>query len=247
MLKGKTAFITGSNRGLGRTVLEEFAKNGVDIIAHARKKTPDFKKTLEETAEKYGVRITPVYFDMTDTAKIKTCVQDLIRSRKQVDILVNNAGILSKGLFAATKIEDIKAVFDINFFSHLVLTQLILKIMCRNKSGSIVNIGSVGGLDAGMGNTAYAASKAALMTWTKTLGAEFGSFGIRANAVAPFLTQTDMENQFSENEREKMISHISLKRAARAEEIAKIVVFLASDESSFINGQIIRADGGVIL
>ena len=247
MLRGKTALITGTNRGIGKAIIEEFAKNGANIFAHARKETTMFLDSLKEIAEKYNVNIQPIFFDMTDKQAMKEVVVNLINKKSPVDILVNNAGVISKGMFSMTSVDKIREVFEINFFSHLELTQLILKIMFRRKTGNIVNIGSIGGIDAGRSNTAYAASKAALMTWTKTLAAEFGPAGIRANAIAPFLTSTDMADQITKSDQEIMVEHISLKRAARPEEIAKVVSFLSSDDSSFINGQIVRVDGGIVL
>ena len=247
MLKGKTVLVTGTNRGIGKAIIEEFAKKGANIFAHARRETSMFLDSLKEMAEKYDVDIKPVFFDMTDKQAMKEIIGRLINTKTHIDVLVNNAGIISKGIFSMTPVDRIREVFEINFFSHLELTQLILKAMYRQKEGNIVNIGSIGGLDAGRGNTAYAASKAALMAWTKTLAAEFGPAGIRVNAIAPFLTSTDMADQITKTDQEVMIEHISLKRAARPEEIAKVVSFLASDESSFINGQIVRVDGGVVL
>jgi 3-oxoacyl-[acyl-carrier protein] reductase len=246
-LKNKTAFITGTNRGIGKACLELFASAGVDVVAHSRRETPEFLKMTAEVSEKYRVKIMPVFFDMVDNSAMTMAVQNLILKKTPIQILVNCAGVISGGLFQMTSVEKVKEVFDINLFAPMRLTQLLLKIMRRQSSGIIVNVGSTGGLDPGIGNTAYAASKSALMTWTKTLAAELGAFGIRANAVAPFLTKTDMAKSVSEIEQQKMIDHISLKRPAEPIEIAKVILFLASDASSFINGQILRADGGVVL
>ncbi len=146
-----------------------------------------------------------------------------------------------------TPIEKIKEVFETNFYGPLRLTQMLLRVILKSRGGAIVNVGSVGGLDAGVGNTAYATSKAALMTWTKTLASELGPYGVRVNAVAPSLTQTDMAGKISEDEKAKMIRHTALRRSAQPQEIASAIAYLISDMSSFVNGQILRVDGGMLL
>ena len=244
MLNGKTAFITGTNRGIGKAIIEEFAKNGANIIAHARKETPEFYACLKELEKKYGIKTIPVFFDMTDTEAMKNTVRQLIAEKIPVNVLVNSAGMAHGGLFQMTSMAKIKEVFEINFFSHLQLTQLLLRWIIKNGGGSIVNLGSVLGIDLPAGSCAYGVSKAALIAFTETLAAECGQYNIRVNAVAPGLIDTDMAKQMEKTAEEKMLSDCVMKRLGKPEEIAKTIVFLASDESSFINGQIIRVDGG---
>lgn len=245
MLKNKTALITGTNRGIGKAILEEFAKNGANIFAHARREGNDFQEYLHETAQKYNVNITPVYFNLLDLDAMKQVVKNFIKDKISIDILVNNAGVEHGGSFQMTPISKIKEIFDINFFAQMELTQLILKIMTRQKSGSIINIGSISGEDLKSGNSAYGISKAALMSWTKVLAKELGSLGIRINSVAPGITDTDMGNKNSEKTKEETLINTPLGRFASPQEIAKAVLFLASDNASFINGQVIRIDGGL--
>ncbi len=244
MLKGKTAFITGTNRGIGKAIVEEFAKNGANIIAHARKETPEFVAFLKETAEKYGVDIRPAYFDITDYDAMKQNIRALIASKIPVHILVNNAGIAHGGYFQMTSIQKIREVFEINFFAHLELTQQLLRWIIRCGGGSIINMSSISGIDMLEGNCAYGVSKAALIAFTQTLAAECGTNGVRVNAICPGLTDTDMGAQMKPENGNKMIETSAMKRKAYPQEIAKVAVFLASDESSFINGQPIRVDGG---
>ena len=139
MLKGRTALITGSNRGIGKAMIKEFARNGADIVAHARSKTPEFLATLEGLASKYGVKVTPIFFDMTDSEAMKAAIRGLISTKTPVDVLVNNAGVAHGGLFQMTGIGKVREVFDINLFSLMELSQLLLRYIAR-RGGSIINM-----------------------------------------------------------------------------------------------------------
>ena len=244
MLRGKTAFITGTNRGIGKALVTEFARNGADVIAHARSETPEFLDGLEKTASEYGVKIFPLFFDVTDSEAMKAAVRSLISSKIPVNILVNNAGAAHGGLFQMTGMAKIREIFDINLFAMMELTQFLLRYMIRNGQGAIINLGSVLGLDMPAGCCAYGLSKAAVMAFTQTLAAECGPLGVRVNAVAPATVDTRLPDQMDAKAVATMISQCAMKRRALPEEVAKTVVFLASEEASFVNGQILRIDGG---
>ena len=245
LLQSKTAIITGCNRGIGKVIMEIFAENGADIFACMRKESDEFIDKKEILEIKTGVTITPVYFDFAESDQVKAGIKTIISSKKQVDILINNAGVATGSIFHMTSLENMKQEFEINFFSQILFTQSISRYMSRFKSGSIINIASISGLRGDTGTTSYGSSKAALMYATKTIATELGVMNIRVNAIAPSLTMTDMFDQTDENFRNKLIESSALKRPAEPAEIANVALFLASDLSSFVTGQILRVDGGL--
>jgi len=247
LLKDKTAIITGTNRGIGKAILEKFAVNGANVFAHARKRTNDFEASLIELKEKYNVRIYPVYFDARNDEEIKEAVKSITGLSRKIDILVNNIGsIQSVKLFHMTSMQTIKEEFDINFFSQMLFIQYISRIMLRNKTGSIINISSCAGLDGNNGMLEYVSSKGAMIAATKRLAIELGAYNIRVNSVAPGLTDTDMARNMKEDLVEETLRKLVFKRKAKPEEIADAVLFFACDMSSFITGQVLRVDGGML-
>jgi len=242
LMQNKTAFITGTSRGIGKATVKVFAENGWNIIAHARKHTDEFESNLAELALLNKVSIKPVYFDMLDSTLIKECIKGLKKDNLIVDALVNSAGISHGGLFQMTPVSAIKDVFNVNLFAHMELTQFVLKIMAKNNA-SIVNIASVAGVDFRAGNSAYGVSKAAMIAWTKVLSVELRD-KVRVNAVAPGLTETDMAQEMEEKLQAITLSRAVISRLARPEEVAKTIYFLSSDNASFITGQVLKVDGG---
>lgn len=246
MPKDYTAVITGTARGIGRELAHTFASHGYSIWACARTPSAEHERELARLAEENGVWIKPLYFDMTDEAARKAAVKEILDEKKNIDVLVNCAGMAHGGLFTMTRVEDIRQVFEVNLFSHMSLTQALLRRMVRQGHGCIINFGSIAGLDLHAGNSAYGVSKAAVIAWTKTLAAELAPYHIRVNAVAPGLTDTDMAKKMEAKAGTQMVSESAMKRLARPEEIARTVLFLASDDASFITGQTLRIDGGSV-
>lgn len=242
----KSALITGSNRGIGKAILIELAKSGFNIIAHARKETSEFVEFLNSVSETYNVEVFPVYFDMTDSMAMKSAIKSIHSSKKTIDVLVNNAGVASVSMFGQTPVDQIKDIFDINLFSHMELTQHVLRFMTRQKSGSIINISSVTALILAEGQVSYATSKSAFITFTRGIAAEYGRYGIRANSLSLGLINSDMRNGLNKNEVQYFKDRTILGRMGEVEDAAKAVRFLATDDSSFITGQNIRVDGGLL-
>lgn len=243
-LSGKTAIITGTNRGIGKEILISFAREGADIWACARQESDEFTKFICEIEKENGVSIRPVYFDLVDENQVKTAIKSIIQEKKNIDILVNNAGIAYGATFQMTSIEKMKEVFEVNFFSQIYIMQLVSRHMMKQKSGSIINMASVGGIETNPGYLAYGSSKAALIWATKCLSKEIGIYGVRVNAIAPGLTETSMGHYKSEEELQKVINRTSLRRMGTPNEIAEAVLYLASDDASFITGQVLQVDGG---
>lgn len=247
LLEGKKAVITGCNRGIGKAILEKFAYQGADVFAHARKRTEEFETICSELSEKYHVTVIPVYFDVTKEEEIKLGVKEIMSREKKIDILVNNVGAVKQvKLFQMTNMQEIRDEFEINFFAQMFITQLISKIMIRRKQGSIVNISSCAGMDGNTGMLEYVSSKAAIIGATKRLAIELGNYNIRVNSVAPGLTDTQMGAIMSDDLQKEVFNRLVIKRKAKPEEIADAVLFFASDMSTFITGQTLRVDGGML-
>jgi 3-oxoacyl-[acyl-carrier protein] reductase len=245
LLKGKTAVITGCNRGIGKAILTGFAKNGASIFAVVRKESEEFHKYCTALEKQYDVEIIPVYMDLLYEEQVREGAKQILKTKKPIDIIINNAGISNKlNVLAMTKMETIKETFQINFFSQVLLTQILSKNMMRNKKGSVIFISSSAAFDGGA-TTEYSSSKAALIGAVHRLAREFGAFGIRVNAIAPGLTETDMGNSMSKEDEEIALSMNIMHRKGKPEEIADAAVFLASDMSGFITSQVLRVDGGL--
>lgn len=243
-LEGKTAMITGCNRGFGKTIMKLFASEGANIIACARTKNEEFEHDLAAVAEEYKVTITPIYFDLSDETAIKAGLKEIKALKIPVDILVNNAGIAHLAIVPFTRMSDVRNVFQINYFAQLQIIQGMYNILSKSK-GCIVNMASVAGIDGDAGNAVYGATKASMILLTKVLSKEMANAGVRVNAVAPGLSATDLADVMGDKAKESMVAQSSMHRLGTPEEIAKTVLFLASDDASFITGQIIRVDGGM--
>ena len=246
MLKDKNIVITGSNRGIGFAVLKACIENGANVFACMRSQSEEQEKELQMLSEKYDVAIHPIYFDLGQERTIKEGASEILKYKVPISGIVNNAGVIgAKSLFLMTSMEDIRHTFDINFFGHVFLTQRLLKNMIRNKSGSIVNISSAAALDGEPAQFEYVASKAAMIGAVKKWANELGAYGIRANAVAPGVIETDMVSEMKTELLSGTVGNTALHRMGRPDEIAKAVVWLLSDASGYMTGQVVRIDGGL--
>ena len=246
MLKGKNAIITGARRGIGRATVEVFAKNGANVWACARAKDEAFEADMSQLAEKYGVEIMPVYFDVTNEAEVKQAIQTIRNTKMSIDVLVNVAGIVGDvASFQMSSMDSIREVMETNFFAVTLLTQYVTRLMTRQNKGSIIYVSSIAGLDGTPSQYAYAASKAALVGAMKNLAREVAVNHIRVNAVAPGMIETEMGAQIEASLKAKMLEKVIMNRMGAPEEIANVIAFLGSDLSSYMTGQVVRVDGGV--
>ena len=225
--------------------METFAASGANIWACARKPSEEFERDTKDLSNNFGVIINPVYFDLTNNEELKAAVKQIMADKRDVDILVNNAGITYNALFQMSTLDKINEVMAVNFTAPILFTQYIVKLMLRKQHGSIINISSSAALDGNSGRSIYGASKAALLCATKALSRELGNQGIRANIIAPGITQTDMLSSMTEEVILQTIDMTDLKRRGETLDIANVALFLASDMSSYITGQVIRVDGGM--
>lgn len=246
LLPNKTAVITGCKKGIGKALLEEFSKNGANIFACVRKIDDEFQSIIKKIQDKNKNEIYPVEIDLSNEQNVIEGAKEILAKKIPIDILINNAGVVFSSIFQMTSSSKYKEIFDINFHSQILLTQFIIKAMIKNKNGNIVFISSSSGIDGNEGRSAYVASKAAIIGQAKVLSKEVGRFNIKVNTIAPGLTNTDMmRNNTPEKMTNEIVSKLSLGRVAEPKEIANVALFLCSELSDYITGQVIRVDGGM--
>jgi len=246
LLKGKTSIITGSSKGIGFSTLELFLENGSQVICCSRENNLDFEKKILDLKKNFKDKIFDYKFDFNNEESVKQAALNIIKNHPEIDILINNAGSIFTSSFLMTPLREVENMHRINFFNQILFSQIIIKKMIKKKSGSIVNIASSAAIDANEGRLAYVTSKASMMAASKVLARELASFNIRSNCVAPGLTDTElMKNSTKEEFINKTVEGLMIKRIANPKEIANVIMFLASDLSSYVTGQTIRVDGGM--
>ena len=247
----KVAIVTGAGGGIGKEHALELARRGAKVVVNDLggsvdgSGASDAANEVVDIIKSEGGEAISNGASVTDLQAVKAMVNQTMDEWGRIDILVNNAGIASGGLFQMTPISELRKVFEINFFSQILFTQGIAKIMIRNKSGSIINLSSSAAFISDPGTLSYGSSKSALIRATESMAMELGTLNIRVNAIAPGVTKTDMFDQMSKDARDKLINSSALKRPAEPKDIANVALFLASELSSFVTGQVIRADGGI--
>ena len=235
----KTALITGSSRGIGKAIAEEFAKNGYYVILNAFNNSEELDNTFDEFKNK-GYMCEKVLVDISD---YEACKKLFL---KNIDVLVNNAGISYIGLLTDMNPEDWKRVIDVNLNSVINCTQLALKTMIKNHSGNIINISSIWGEQGASCESVYSATKGGINAFTKAIAKEVGPSSIRVNTISCGVIDTKMNANFQKDEIDELINGISLNRMGTVDEVAKLAYFIADDsKSGYINGQIITMDGGM--
>lgn len=246
MEENKVALITGAARGIGKAIAKKFAENGYNVVINYVSAKTDIK-TLTKEFEDLGVKVLLVKADVSNKEEAEGLVSQTIEKFGKIDVLVNNAGITKDNLLMRMSEEDFEKVLDINLKGTFLITKFATKYMMKKRCGSIVNLASVVGVAGNAGQCNYSASKAGVIGFTKSIAKELASRNIRANAVAPGFIKTDMTDVLSDNVKENINSQIPLKRMGTAEEVAKLVYFLGTAESSYITGQVINADGGMVM
>lgn len=247
-MAGRTAIITGARTGIGLAILDEFASHGINIWAVLHHEDNIFNMHIERLQTDYKIWIKTVYADLSNNDSLLEGIKTILRERIPIDVLVNAAGVVGANrLFQMTSLEEMRRVFDVNFFAPIQIMQLVTRQMARQKKGSVINIASIAGIDGDPAQMEYSASKAALICATKKLAFELGSSGIRVNAIAPGTTETKMIDAMTADVKKEMVSKVALGRFGKPSEIAGLCYFLASDSSSYITGQTIRVDGGIMV
>jgi len=245
MFEGKIAVVTGAARGIGQAIAYNLAARGADIVLG------DIKaEWLSESAEgvkKLGRKVWCFELDVTNATAVQNVFNDIAAETGRIDILVNNAGITKDGLLMRMSEEDWDAVLTVNLKGTFACTKAVSRIMMKQRSGSIINIASVVGLMGNAGQANYAASKGGVIAFTKSVAKEFASRNIRANAVAPGFISSKMTDSLSDEVRQKMLEAIPLASFGTPEDVANAVAFLASDQSSYITGQVISVNGGMVM
>jgi len=247
ILQGKIAFITGSTRGIGWATAREFALHGATVILNHRSRDTLLEERCRELEAEFHGTVMGLAADATDVSAVQNCYLEIFRKFKRLDVLVNNAGILQGALLGMITNELIRAVIDTNLVGSMLHLQEASRLMTRKQQGSIINVSSIIGKFGTEGQTVYAASKAAVIGLTMAAAKELASKNIRVNAVAPGFIDTEMTRQLPQEKLQQTISGIRMGRIGTAEEVARAIVFLASDMSSYVTGQVLGIDGGMMV
>lgn len=242
----KVALVTGATRGIGKQIALELAENGYNISLNYRTLSDDVNN-LKSEIEANGVQCLLVSGDVSDFESCENMAKETIEYFGQIDVLVNNAGITKDGLLIRMKKEDFGKVIDVNLIGTFNMTRNVVPFMIKKRAGRIINVSSVVGITGNAGQTNYSASKAGIIGFTKSLAKEVASRNILVNAIAPGFIATDMTETLADSVKENINSQIPLNRMGTAREIAKVVKFLASEDSSYITGQVINIDGGMVM
>ena len=247
LLTDKVCLITGASSGIGLAIAKLFALNGAVVYVNSSKEDKVERAVSIIREESKNERVFALSFDINDYETVSDGIRKVYSLHKKIDVLVNNAGIAPSGLTGFTDPKVIESTFNTNVLSLINITQLAVKLMLRKGSGSIINLSSIMGVNGASGMSSYSASKAAVIGFTKSLSKEVASKNIRVNAIAPGFIDTDMARGIDEKLYEERLSSIGMKRIGSPEDVANMALFLASEMSSYITGQVIGVDGGMVI
>ena len=245
MKEKQVVLVTGGSRGIGKSIALKYAENGYNIVINYVSENTDVKE-LKKEFEKYGVECLIVKADVSKAEEVKNVVKQAIEKFEKIDVLVNNAGITRDALLMRMKEEDFDKVIEVNLRGTFLVTKAVTPYMMKKRNGRIINLSSVVGVTGNAGQSNYSASKAGIIGFTKSVAKELASRNIRVNAVAPGFIDTDMTSILSDDVKASINAQIPIKRMGTAREIANVVYFLGSEESSYITGQVINIDGGMV-
>ena len=245
-LKGKTAVVTGGSRGIGRAIALELASCGANVVVNYTSNSKAADEVVAEI-EATGMSGMAIKADVSIASEVENLVNEVLKTFGSIDILVNNAGITRDNLIIRMTEKEFDEVINTNLKGAFICTKAVSRVMIKQKSGKIINVSSVVGIVGNAGQSNYAAAKAGLIGFTKSMAKELAKRNINVNAVAPGFIQTDMTSVLPENVKEEFIKSIPLMRAGKPEDIAKTVLFLASEYSDYITGQVINIDGGMVM
>jgi len=244
LLEGKIALITGGTRGIGKGIVEKFASNGAKV-AFTYVSSDEVAKSVETEMSQYNTQVKGYKSNASDAASCESLIENVLKDFGNLDILVNNAGITRDGLLMRMTEQQWDEVMQVNLKSVFLLTKAVQRTMLKNRSGSIINMSSVVGVKGNAGQANYSASKAGIIGFTKSVALELGSRNIRSNAIAPGFIETEMTAQLDQKVVAEWRNAIPLKRGGTADDVANLCLFLASDLSAYITGQVISVDGGM--
>ena len=246
LLKGKVCLVTGTSRGIGHGIIETFIAAGGIVYANARE-PESIDAAVCEMNQNYDGRVIPTYFDVTDTAAAKKAIMQIKKETGKLDVLENNAGVMKDARIGMIPHQLMEDTFEVNVFAMIELIQLAAKIMTRQKSGSIINLSSIVGVNGNIGQMVYSASKGAVIALTKTAAKELASCNIRVNAIAPGMIDTEMFRSIGEEYLQERIDNIKMGRLGTPEDVANTCLYLASDLSAYVTGQILGVDGAALV
>lgn len=245
LLENKVCIVTGAAQGIGKAIAETFASDGAIVYACDRS-VGAMDEWAKGCFEKYGTKVVPIYFDVTDSVAVKSSFMAIFKEERRIDTLVNNAGVVFNKKIGMILRDETELMFRVNVIAVIEMVQLVSRLMARNHGGSIVNIASVTAVLGSPGQSAYSATKGAIISFTKSAAKELASSGIRVNAVAPGIVKTERFAELYEASGEKIdarIQRIALGRLGTPDDVANACAFLASDRASYISGQILGVDG----
>lgn len=246
MISNKNAIVTGGTRGIGREIAKTLAENGANVAINYRKYNEEVEALVEEL-KSLGVKVLAIKCDVSNDDEVNNLIKEVKENFGSIDILINNAGITKDGLLLRMSEEDFSDVIDVNLKGTFKMTKAVSSIMIRQRFGKIINISSVVGVAGNAGQCNYAASKAGVIGFSKSIARELASRNINVNVIAPGYINTDMTNSLPDKVKEEVLKTIPMKKIGEPKEIANLALFLSSDLSNYITGQVINVDGGMVM